>query len=167
VYVRRSKWSRGFDRGCNLAEQSQSQTTWNPSMWLAPLQPYPGPAVLCHIVLPYILTIKPYTIPPIKGSCHPSPCDMGLSAMDDNDGASPSTIVPMRLLVEIWCSLAATLPTKLSLLRGYSVHLINPANAAGEPRPRCIADGSDRRQSQGEDLPVFEMTSMARSARLR
>jgi hypothetical protein len=92
---------------------------------------------------------------------------MGLSAMDDNDGASPSTIVPMRLLVEIWCSLAATLPTKLSLLRGYSVHLINPANAAGEPRPRCIVDGSDRRQSQGEDLPVFEMTFMARSARLR
>jgi len=53
-----------------------------------------------HVVLPYIhdiFTIKPYTILPIMS---PSPCDMGLSAMD-NDGASPSIIVPVRLLVEM------------------------------------------------------------------
>jgi hypothetical protein len=91
------KRSRGFDRGCNLAEQSESQTTWNPSMWLVPLQPYPGPAM--SFFLTSTTSSQSSPIPSLR-SCHPSPCDMGLSAMD-NDGASPSIIVPVRLLVEM------------------------------------------------------------------
>ena len=117
---------RGFDRGCNLAE-SESDDLESFHVLLVPLQPYPGLAVLSYVVLPSRL--HPTSPIPSLRSCYPSPCDMGLSAMD-NDGASPSTIVALRLLVGMdqchWCFLAATLPTKLSLLRGYSVQSTQP-----------------------------------------
>jgi hypothetical protein len=109
---------RGFDRGCNLAE-SESDDLESFHVLLVPLQPYPGLAVLSYVVLPSRL--HPTSAIPSLRSCYPSPCDMGLSAMD-NDGASPSIIVALRLLVGMiqchGCSLAATLPRSYLLFVG-------------------------------------------------
>jgi hypothetical protein len=73
---------------------------------------------------------------------------MGLSAMD-NDGASPSIIVPLEIavadpallvLVLSGCNLAH------KAISSPRVHCTTSlANAALKPRPRCIVDGSDRR----------------------